>query len=279
LKLPVSEIVVDSLRKGSTDIHSSQPLTIATLNRFTSIISQKWKEISKDHVRDGKIYSLQSEISLLTLPPAAKQQKILDYFRESMSVYTIKELEKNLPPVASINGMQVKEYLQALQDEYLIRVEKIGSGNYYWCFMSDAKRIKENALNNLQAEENKLTSSIAETERLIEEEIAKREEDDEKLEDGSMERKTLLEAHDALMKEMESLDKELACYSDNDPADVLRKVEGTKRLKDSTIRWTDNIESLESLLINLTGDRAQVAELMRSACGDEYVVGEGLKDL
>jgi hypothetical protein len=45
------------------------------------------------------------------------------------------------------------------------------------------------------------------------------------------------------------------------------------------MRWTDNIESLESLLINLTGDRAQVAELMRSACGDEYVVGEGLKDL
>jgi hypothetical protein len=284
---PLSEIVVGSVRKQLTDIHSSQPLTITItiLNRFTSIISQKWKESSRDHVRDGKISSLQSEINLLilyqapkNLPPAAKQQKILDYFRESMSVYTIKELEKNLPPVASINGMQVKEYLQALQDEYLIRVEKIGSGNYYWCFMSDAKKIKENALNNLQAEENKLTSSIAETERLIEEEIAKREEDDEKLEDGSMNRKGLLEAHDTLMKEMESLDKELACYSDNDPADVLRKVEETKRLKDSTIRWTDNIESLESLLINLTGDRAQVAELMRSACGDEYVVGEGLKD-
>jgi CRISPR/Cas system CMR subunit Cmr4 (Cas7 group RAMP superfamily) len=213
------------------------------------------------------------------IPPAAKQQKILDYFRESMSVYTIKELEKNLPPVASINGMQVKEYLQALQDEYLIRVEKISSSNYYWCFMSDAKKIKENALNNLQAEENKLTSSIAETERLIEEEIAKREEDDEMLGDGCTDRKALLEAHDTLTKEMESLDKELACYSDNDPADVLRKVEETKKLKDSTIRWTDNIESLESLLINLTGNRAQVAELMRSACGDEYVVGEGLKDL
>ena len=196
-----------------------------------------------------------------------------------MSVYTIKELEKNLQSVASINGMQVKEYLQALQDEYLIRVEKIGSGNYYWCFMSDAKKTKENAWNNLQVEESKLASSIAETERLIEEETAKREEDDEMIEDGCLARKALLEAHDTLMKEMESLDKELACYSDNDPPDVLCKGEETKRLKDSTIRWTDNVESLESLLINLTGDRAQVAELMRSACGDEYIVGEGLKDL
>src|SRR6187402_2636763 len=167
------------------------------------------------------------------LPPAAKQVKILDYFRESMNVFTLKELEKSLQSAASINQMQVKDYLQALQDENLIRVEKIGSGNWYWCFMSDAKKTKENVLNNLKAEENKLTTSITDTERQIEEEMAKREDDDENLLEGNgMDRKALTEAHGVLLKEMEALDKELACYSDNDPAEVLRNVEETKRLKD-----------------------------------------------
>jgi chromosome segregation ATPase len=213
------------------------------------------------------------------LPAVAKQAKILDYFRESMSVFTLKELEKNLQSVASINGMQVKEYLQALQDENLIRVEKIGSGNWYWCFMSDAKKTKENMINNLEAEESKLMASVADTEKQIEEEMAKREDDNEMLEGNGMDRKALLEAHDALLKEMELLDKELACYSDSDPAEILSKMEETKRLKASAIRWTDNIESLESLLLALTNDRNRTAEIMQSACGDEYVLGEGLKDL
>ncbi|KUJ22480.1 meiotic nuclear division protein 1 [Mollisia scopiformis] len=212
-------------------------------------------------------------------PPAAKQAKILEYFKESMSVFTLKELEKLLPAVASINQMQVKDNLQALQDEYLIRVEKIGSGNWYWCFSSEAKKSKENALNTLKAEESKLQASIADAERYIEEEMAKREDDEEMLEGTGMDRKALLETHEMLLREMDGLDKELARYSDNDPAEVLRKVEETKALKSSAIRWTDNIESLESFMTNLAGDRALIAQMMQSACGDEYVPGEGLKDL
>ena len=196
-----------------------------------------------------------------------------------MNVYTLKELEKSLQSVASINSMQVKDYLQALQDENLIRVEKIGSGNWYWCFMSDAKKSKENMINILRAEESKLMGSIAETEKQIEQEMAKREEDDEMLEDNGMDRKALLEAHETLLKEMETLDKDLACYSDNDPAEILRKVEETKKTKDSAIKWTDNVEAMQSFLSSILGDRAQVAATMQSTCGDEYVVGEGLKDL
>ncbi len=195
-----------------------------------------------------------------------------------MSVYTLKDLEKSLPLVASIHQMQVKDYLQNLQDENQIRVEKIGSGNWYWSFMSDAKKTKENIINNLKAEEGKLMGSVGDAERQVEEEMAKRE-DDEMLEGNGMDRKALLEAHGGLLKEMEVLDKELACYTDNDPAAVQHKIEETGRLKDSAIRWTDNIDSMESFIIGLTGDRAKVAEVMQSACGDEYLAGEGLKDL
>jgi hypothetical protein len=196
-----------------------------------------------------------------------------------MGVYTIKDLDKFLPAVAGINQMQVKDYVQALQDENLIRVEKIGSGNWYWCFTSDAKKSKENSINNLKSEESKLMTLIADTEKQIEEEMAKREGDDEVLEKGGMDRKALLKAHDTLLKEMELLNKELALYSDDDPTEVLRKVEETKKLKQSAFRWTDNIESMETFITNLIGDRAKAAEAMASACGDEYVAGEGLKDL
>lgn len=195
-----------------------------------------------------------------------------------MGVYTLKELEKLLPSVGSINGMQVKDYLQALQDESQIRVEKIGSGNWYWSFKSDAKKTKENIINSLQLEESKLAASTGDTERYIQEELARREEDDEMLEGGGKDREALLETHGTLLKEMEQLDKELALYSDNDPTEVLRKAEETKKLKHSAMVWTDNIESMESFMASLV-DRAQVADIMKTACGDEYVVGEGLTEL
>jgi len=180
-----------------------------------------------------------------------------------MGVYTFKELEKLLPSVASINGMQVKDYLQALQDENQIRVEKIGSGNWYWSFKSDAKKTKENTINALKAEESKLIASTADTERQIEEEMAKREEDDGMLEGDGMDRKVLLKAHEMLLQEMDVLDKELALYSDNDPTEVLRKVDETQKLKKDAMTWTDRIECMESYLVGLTGDRGQVASIMQ----------------
>lgn len=120
--------------------------------------------------------------------------------------------------------MQVKDVLQGLQDENLIRVEKIGSGNWYWCFTSDAKKLKENIINTLKAEESKLMASMAETERQIVEEMAQRKDDSEKLGGNGTDRKALLEAHDILVKEAEFLEKELASYSESDPAEVQRKM-------------------------------------------------------
>ncbi|KAL2072543.1 hypothetical protein VTL71DRAFT_11886 [Oculimacula yallundae] len=197
-----------------------------------------------------------------------------------MNVFTLKELEKTLASVASIHAMQVKEYLQAMQDENLIRVEKIGSGNWYWCFTSDAKKAKENILNKLKAEEGSLMMAIEQAEKAIEEETKMRDDEEEGLAGGNgMDRKTLLEAHGLLEKEKEMLDRELAAYSDNDPVEIQRKIEETKTLRDSAIRWTDNIESMESYIGTLTTDRAQMAEIMSQACGAEYVFGEGLKDL
>lgn len=196
-----------------------------------------------------------------------------------MGVYTLRELEKLLPSVGSINGMQVKDYIQSMLDESQIRVEKIGSGNWYWSFKSDAKKGKETVLNKLKAEATGFETTIQEAEDAIVGEMAKREEEDEMLKGGGVDRKALVAAHELLLQEMEELDRELATYSENDPTEALRKVEETTKLKASAIAWTDNIDSLESYITGMVGDRAAVAEIMRNACGDEYVIGEGLKEL
>ena len=208
-----------------------------------------------------------------------KQEKKVEWFQETLGVYSMSHLEKLLPSIASINKMQVKDYVEALKDENLIRTEKIGIGNWYWCFRSDAKKTKENALIRLRIEESSLSHNIAEIKKQIEEEMGKRAEDDEMLEDDGMDRKALLEAHETLLRELEILNKGLTGYIDNDPAEVERKVVEMKKFKQSAMRWTDNIESLECFITNVSGDRAQTAEIMHRTCGDEYVPGEGLKEL
>jgi hypothetical protein len=203
----------------------------------------------------------------------------VEWFRQSLSAHSFKDLEKLLPAVASVNKMQIKEFIQALTDEGLIRVEKIGGANWYWSFVSDAKKLKEDVLSNLTTEEAKLKVSIVDVDTQTEEEMAAREDDDEMLEDGNMDRKTLFIAYETLLKETAILARELAGYSDNDPTEILRKAEETRNLKASAEKWTDYLEGVEGLLKSLTGDRATVTQLMEEVCGDEYVAGEGLKEL
>jgi len=203
----------------------------------------------------------------------------VEWFRQSLSAHSFKDLEKLLPAVASVNKMQIKEFIQALTDEGLIRVEKIGGANWYWSFVSDAKKLKEDVLSNLTTEEAKLKASIVDVDTQTEEEMAAREDDDEMLEDGDMDRKTLLNAYETLLMETAILARELAGYSDNDPTEILRKAEETKNLKASAEKWTDYLEGVEGLLKSLTGDRATVTQLMEKVCGDEYVAGEGLTEL
>jgi hypothetical protein len=73
--------------------------------------------------------------------------------------------------------MQVKDYLQALSDESKIRVEKIGSGNWYWSFPSDEKMAKEAALEKAQEEYNKAAAVVGDLQAKVDEAGAAREQD------------------------------------------------------------------------------------------------------
>lgn len=91
-----------------------------------------------------------------------------------------------LPQVSSINGMQVKDYLQALSDDNKIRVEKIGSGNWYWSFPADEKKAKEAALKKSQEEYDKASATMADLQAKVDTAGAARtdEDDDMPMEPG-----------------------------------------------------------------------------------------------
>lgn len=80
--------------------------------------------------------------------------------------------------------MHVKDYLQSLADDNKIRVEKIGSGNWYWSFPSDDKKAKDAALEKAQAEYNKANAAVVELQAQVDEADAARGDDDGSLIDA-----------------------------------------------------------------------------------------------
>ena len=175
--------------------------------------------------------------------------------------------------------MQVKEYLQALCDESKIRVEKIGCGNWYWSFLSEEKKTREGVLDGLRDEMKRVRKGIEELRAKVD--GAGRERDDTGAgNDGRPEREQLTAAHAVGKDEVESLQEELDGYSECDPGEVIRKRVELEALKGKAGMWTDNILTLEDYLMEVTGGSREAVEgFRRMFYGDEYVEGEGLREL
>jgi hypothetical protein len=206
------------------------------------------------------------------MPPAAKRAAMLHWIQKSGTVHSIKDLEKALPSVGSINGMQVKEYVQAMLDENEIRVEKIGSGNWYWSFPSEDKLRKEEALDRAQTDRDKSVAALAELRQKLDEAEAARKEDEGMLMGGDgMSRKDLMERNDLLTEQAEVLKKELASYSGNDPLEVERRKRLVETMKNEAEKHTDHIQSMEGWIRSNAGvDRETIINMKRSWYGDQF---------
>jgi hypothetical protein len=139
---------------------------------MVSYILQTWS---------SQLRSLTSLQAPKTQPNPQKAASILAWFHKTAQAHSIKDLEKTLPQVSSINGMQVKDYLQALSDDNKIRVEKIGSGNWYWSFPADEKKAKNAALEKAQEEYNKANATVLELQAKVDDAGAARAEDEDML--------------------------------------------------------------------------------------------------
>ncbi|KAI5307219.1 ph-response sensor protein [Ascosphaera pollenicola] len=219
------------------------------------------------------------ELAPKSLPPVAKQRLVLNYLRNSRTCHTLKDLEKTLPSAASINGMQVKDYINALHDENCIHVEKIGSGNWYWAWANEEKNELVKVKNTLVAEKARIDASIQECEAnrvaLAAElgvDIGPEEE---------AERKDLFIQRAALEAEITALKTEEQGRLDgNIGGGIGQKEDNIRRWKAETEMWTDNIYILEEYLNKLAGGDREVMDSVKRECyGDDFIEDEGLREL
>ncbi|KAJ5406540.1 hypothetical protein N7465_007824 [Penicillium sp. CMV-2018d] len=213
------------------------------------------------------------------LTKSEKQHLILTHLRATGTCHTLKDLEKTLPSVASINGIQVKEYIQALTDEGQLRVEKIGSGNWYWSFSSDEKHAQERHLGRVNMEVEKVRKSYADAEAALAAETMHRaEETDEHERDSLMAKKAQLQMEIDRVRTTEAqLSGPLNSLSSKGVKQVQEEL---AEFRQQALQWTDNIYILEEYLRKLaSGDRQIIESILRECYGDEYVDEEGLCEL
>ncbi|KAI1932168.1 hypothetical protein LOY94_006767 [Ophidiomyces ophidiicola] len=214
-----------------------------------------------------------------SLPPAAKQALILAHLRSTRTCHTLKDLEKMLPSVASINAMQVKDYIQALADDGKIHVEKIGSGNWYWAWAGEERKAREKVRNALASDLEKVNKAVSDLEGKVSQ--AKEEAGFGQGAEEEAERAGLLLKKQALDAEVSSLNRELDQYINGRAGGGVDMMEADiKRCKGEAETWTDNIYILEEYLKKLTGGDREILEALQRECfGTEYIEGEGLREL
>ncbi|KAK6334594.1 hypothetical protein TWF718_010051 [Orbilia javanica] len=179
-------------------------------------------------------------------PSAAKLLAVESYFltHQPITAHSIKDLEKSLPTATGISGMQVKDYLTALVDDNKIRVEKIGSGNWYWCFKGDEKKQNENEVRGWEKEVKGLELKVREVKMEIDAEEGENGGDDEE----KAERAKMAKELQTLSKEKVELEKELALYADNDPAQIERLKQLLLLIKTAANEHTNNVYVIDSYL-------------------------------
>ncbi|KAL4941845.1 hypothetical protein BDV06DRAFT_193705 [Aspergillus oleicola] len=216
------------------------------------------------------------------LSKSAKQGLIVSHLRSTRTCHTLKDLEKMLPSVASINGIQVKDYIQELTDDGKIRVEKIGSGNWYWCFGGDEKKERERQLTQLRKDVDRVRTSCKRAQADM---AVRKQARDQEVElggaAGEEEWERLMERKRALELERNRLQAEwMAVSTTGEGKGVGQMREEIDECRERAQTWTDNIYVLEEYVRKLTGGDREVMQAVQRECyGDEYVEGEGLREL
>ncbi|XP_029041958.1 meiotic nuclear division protein 1 homolog [Osmia bicornis bicornis] len=167
-----------------------------------------------------------------------KRARMLQIFYEKKEFYTLKELEKIAPKEKGIIVQSVKDVLQTLVDDGLVRSEKIGTSVYFWTFPGEnitaiEQRISEASKKIVEAEFKlqKLKEASAK------EQIGK---------EDTEERQILLHELEELKAKEVQLKKQIAKFSDADPEAIAKLVEKVQEYKDAANVWTDNIFAIQS---------------------------------
>ncbi|XP_035724115.1 meiotic nuclear division protein 1 homolog [Vespa mandarinia] len=167
-----------------------------------------------------------------------KRARMLQIFYERREFFTLKELEKIAPKEKGIVAQTVKDVLQTLVDDGLVRSDKIGTSIYFWTFPGE----------NITAVENRIAHA---SKRIVEAEfkLQKLKEECIKEQTGredTEERRNLLQEVQQLREKENELKNHIAKLSDVDPEVIGKMAERAQMFKEVTNIWTDNIFAIQS---------------------------------
>lgn len=138
----------------------------------------------------------------------------------------------------------------------------------------------------LEEEKAKVDGCVAELEDKVRRvEMERRREEEEggeggEGEEGEGEGGSVMMREKGLREEVEGLRRELVGYRDGDPEEVVKKKREVEMFRERAERWTDNVGVLEGWLKGvLGGDRERMEGIRKMFYGDEYIEGEGLREL
>ncbi|XP_068969438.1 meiotic nuclear division protein 1 homolog [Bombus flavifrons] len=167
-----------------------------------------------------------------------KRIRLLQLFYERKEFFTLKELEKIAAKEKGIVAQAVKDVLQTLVDDGLVRSEKIGTSVYFWIFPGEniariEQRISEASKNIVEAEfKLQKLKDTCEKEKIGKEDTE--------------ERQILLRELEELKAKENQLNKQIAKFSDADPEVIAKLGEKVQKYKEVTNTWTDNIFAIQS---------------------------------
>ncbi|XP_033361453.1 meiotic nuclear division protein 1 homolog [Bombus vosnesenskii] len=167
-----------------------------------------------------------------------KRIRLLQLFYERKEFFTLKELEKIAAKEKGIVAQAVKDVLQTLVDDGLVRSEKIGTSVYFWNFPGEnltriEQRISEASKNIVEAEfKLQKLKDTCEKEKIGKEDTE--------------ERQILLRELEELKAKENQLNKQIAKFSDADPEVIAKLGEKVQKYKEVTNIWTDNIFAIQS---------------------------------
>jgi len=155
----------------------------------------------------------------------------------------LKELERLAPKMKGIVQQSVKDALQSLMDEGLVRSDKVGSSNFFWSFPSQRGVEAKTRLEKIERETSELQQRLSETKGEIADERKQRPLSDDR---GFAEQRLAVMTCDVA-----ALQKEITAHGASDPAVVEAKRRAVLLAHEAALRWTDNYSALLGYLRGL----------------------------
>mmetsp|Transcript_8830 Transcript_8830/g.27580 ORF Transcript_8830/g.27580 Transcript_8830/m.27580 type:complete len:205 (-) Transcript_8830:50-664(-) len=188
-----------------------------------------------------------------------KKRMLLKVYHTRKEPFSIKEITK-AGAAAGLNAKLVPDINQVLMDDNYVQTDKIGTGNYFWSFPGAQGAQAQKQLDQAKAGLERAKARLADAKAA--EAAAKKGREDP---DGS--RAAKLKRLAELTQKRQGLEAQLEGLKANDPEELARITKLAEEMKGHAQRWTENLFSIKSYLVQKKNVQAcQVDELFKG-CG------------